>query len=292
MKKYYLLFILLLPMNSYQLNACTIIFSRDANSVLIANNLDYSNCFPRMWIVPATGDQYGRLCFGFDSTYTIAEGGMNDQGLYISVNALDEESGWKSDPTLKDWETWEGWYTSGVPDGILAKCATVEEAIKIFQSYNLFTLQNVKFLIADKSGSSVVVEWSKGSLVFLERMDKNYQISTNFVTSNYLPEEIPCYRYKLATDIFEAHDNSTSVDFLREILSATHLEFQFPTVYSNICDLNTGDVYLYYFHNFEEVVKINVFDKVKSGRAEYLLSDLFTYKPYVAHVYEQYFSGN
>lgn len=214
---------------------------------------------------------------------------MNDQGLYISVNALDQETGWTVDSTLPDWEEWEGWFESGVPDGILAKCAIVEEAIAVFKKYNLFTLQKVKFLVADKVRNSVVIEWSNGALKFLKRNEKGYQISTNFVTSNYKPEDIPCYRYKVAKKMFEDKKKGASVDFIRGILSATHLEFTTPTVYSNICDLNTGDIYIYYFHNFEEAVKINLYKKLKEGKSEYLLSDLFKVKPYVAKVYEDYY---
>ena len=256
---------------------------------MIGNNLDASNYFPKMWFVPPTEEQYGRLCFGFDENFKIAEGGMNDQGLYISVNALDQETGWTADSTLPDWEEWEGWFECGVPDGILAKCATVEEAIAVFKKYNLFTLQKVKFLVADKAGNSVVIEWSNGALRFLKRNEKDYQISTNFVTSNYKPEDIPCYRYKTAVKMFEDNKKRASVDFLRGILSATHIEFNTPTVYSNICNLNTGDIYIYYFHNYEEAVKINLREKLKEGRSEYLLSDLFKVKPYVAKVYEDYY---
>jgi len=169
----YLIVILFLVILANHLNACTILVSVQKNSVIIGNNLDASNYFPKMWFIPQTEGQYGRLCFGLDENFKIAEGGMNNQGLYISVNALDKETGWAADSTLSAWEEWEGWLESGVPDGILAKCATVEEAIAVFKKYNLFTLQKVKFLIADKTGNSVVIEWSKGALKFLKRNGKD-----------------------------------------------------------------------------------------------------------------------
>ena len=130
-----------------------------------------------------------------------------------------------SHSTLQDWEEWEGWFESGVTDGILAMCATVEEAIDVFKRYNLFTFQKVKFLVADKTGNSVVIEWSNEGLKFLERNDKIYQVSTNFITSNYKFENVPCYRYKVAASMFEDNRNAPSIDFLRGILSVTHLEF-------------------------------------------------------------------
>ena len=267
---------------------CTTIIKAKGTSILAGFNLDYHNFFPKMWILPASEGRYGRFCFGFDENYKIAEGGLNEKGLFIAVNALNVDAGWKADPALPDWEKWVGWSGTGVPDGILAKCATVDEAVGVFKTYNLFTLNRVKFLVADKSGDSVVIEWSKAGLRFVAKT-KDYQISTNFITSNYEPGRYPCARYKVAEHILSVSADRLSVDLIRSILSATHMEFQTPTVYSNICDLGSGDIFIYYFHNYEDVVKINIFEELKKDEARYVVESLFKVKPYVADVYKTFF---
>lgn len=269
--------------------SCTLVFRTKQGECLVANNLDCDNVFPRVWFVPGNGELYGRFCFGTDVNERIAEGGMNEWGLYIGVNALDESSAWKRDPGLPDWEEWEGWFGTGVPDGILARCKTVEEAEAVFRSHNLFTLDRVKFLLADRSGASVVVEWNASrGLVFLERGEEDFQISTNFVTSKYSPEEIPCYRYELARMMLEGEGEKPGIELLRDVLSATHLEFQTPTVLSAVCDLASGDIHLYYFHYFEKVCAFNLRDELEKGARGYLLSELVPIKPYVAKVYEDF----
>jgi hypothetical protein len=267
---------------------CTTIVKAQGNTVLAGFNLDYSNFVPKVWIIPASEGRYGRFCFGFDDNYKIAEGGLNEKGLFIAANALNEDSGWKADPGLPDWEQWSGWYRTGVPDGILANCATVGEAVQVFKSYNLFTLRRVKFLIAEKSGDSVVVEWSKEGLRFV-RKTKDYQISTNFVASNYQPGQYPCARYNVAEQILSAGAGQVSLNMIRSALSATHMEFQTPTVYSNVCDLASGDIWIYYFHNYEEVVRLNLFEELKKGEARHVVESLFRVKPYVADVYKKLF---
>ena len=266
---------------------CTTVVKIKGNTVLAGFNLDYRNFVPKIWVIPASEDRYGRFCFGFDENYKIAEGGLNEKGLFIAVNALNEDSGWKVDPDLPDWEQWSGWYETGVPDGILANCATVDEAVEVFRSFNLFTLKRVKFLIADKTGNSVVIEWSREGLQFVERT-KDYQISTNFVASDFQPGQYSCYRYKVAEQILSASADRASVDLIRSVLSAAHMESLTPTVYSNICDLGSGDIFIYYFHNFEEVVKINLFQELKKGEARYEVESLFNVKPYVAEVYNKF----
>lgn len=140
---------------------CTTVFVVDEGGAHVGFNLDYGNFSPKIWIIPASEGRYGRFCFGLDDDYRIAEGGLNEKSLFIAVNALNEDAGWEADPDLPDWEEWSGWLETGVPDGILVECATVDEAVQVFKGYNLFTLNRVKFLVADKSGASAVIEWSR-----------------------------------------------------------------------------------------------------------------------------------
>lgn len=268
--------------------ACSTIMRATEDRVMVGYNLDTGSFYPKIWFIPAADGQYGGMCYGNGDFFQVAEGGMNDQGLYIAVNALNQETGWKGNPDLPDWETWAGWFGTGVPDGILAKCATVSEAVVIFKQYNLFTFRNVKFLLADRRGGSVVIEWHDGKLRFHERGDENFQVSTNVLTARASGDKTACYRFTLARTLFKQEEADVSVGFFRGILSAVHLEFGTPTVYSNICDLTTGDVTIYYFHNFEEGYGMNLHEKLKEGRSAFLVRDLFTVKPYVAQVYEDY----
>ncbi len=268
---------------------CTLVFTGTGEQRLAAANLDCSNVFPRIWFVPASEGEYGRYCFGTDKNQRIAEGGMNEKGLFIGVNALDNETGWKPDPELPDWETWEGWYESGVPDGILAKCATVDEAVAVFRGYNLLTLAHVKFLMADAGGSSAIVEWSEGKLAVVPRGAADHQVSTNFVTSAHLGGDPPCSRFRIAEQMMgDVPKGPSTVDGLRGLLSATHLEFQTPTVLSSICNLATGEIHVYYFHDFERVRIFNLNDEISSPRHGFLVRDLFEPQSYVAEVYESF----
>jgi len=130
-----------------------------------------------------------------------------------------------------------------------------------------------------------VIEWSMDGLRFIERT-KDDQISTDFITSNYEPGQYPCTRYKLAERFLATSADRVSVNVVRSILSATHMEFQTPTVYSNVCDLDSGDIFIHDVHNYEEVLKLNFFEELKKGEARYVVETLFKVKPYVADVYK------
>ena len=271
--------------------ACTNVFLVDGGVRLIGANLDCSNVFPRIWFVPAAGDQHGRYCYGTDENQLIAEGGVNDRGLFIGVNALNADTGWRADPMLPDWETWEGWFGTGVPDGILARCARVAEAEAVFGSYNLFTLNRVKFLVADAGGASVVVEWYDGGLRFLRRGAAGFHVATNVVESAYAGQQMSCERFRIARRMLAGDQalpaTPATLDEVRAVLSATHLEFQTPTILSTVCDLVTGELAIYYFHDFEQPLRYNLREELARERHGGLVGEMVAVKPYVATVYER-----
>jgi len=265
-----LLILALIVAISQSSHACTIVMASKDGVVLAGNNEDWKDPFTSIWFIPASDREYGRVCFGFGNGMQNPQGGMNEHGVFIDANAL-SPTGWKA-------EEGKSAFLGHLMDHILAHCANVEDAIAFFEKYNHPALERAKFPIADASGASIVVEWGQGKLQIIRNSDW-YQISTNFVQANFKPENYPCNRYKLADQIFKKSDKLT-IDVIREILSATHAEGDYPTNYSNICDLKNGIVYLYNFHNFEQVVTFDLKEELKKGKRVQEISSLF---PYTTH---------
>jgi len=74
--------------------------------------------------------------------------------------------------------------------------------------------------------------------------------------------------------MLQAADEYT-VDLFREILDEVHQVGGAQTLYSNIYDLNEGLIYLYFFHDFEHVVVLNVAEELAQGLHVYDLPSLF-----------------
>lgn len=254
---------------------CTIVMIAKGQIVLAGNNEDWKNPITKIWFIPASNGEYGRVCVGFDDMF--AQGGMNDQGLFIDANALGP-TGWKP---IEGKPTFQG----ELLDSILAQCATVEDAIVFCNKYNIPGLARARFPIADRTGASVVVEYGQEKVQYVRKTGV-YQIATNFVISNVKGEDYPCTRYRTADKMLK-NAADVSPDLVRAVLSATHQEGQYPTVYSNICDLRTGLLYLYNFHNFEEVVQFNLEAELKKGRKIYDIPALFSVKTHVAYVFDR-----
>jgi tetratricopeptide (TPR) repeat protein len=196
---------------------------------------------------------------------------MNEKGLFIDFNFC-AETGWKADPDKRD-------LADDPTDYLLSRFAAVDEVVEFFKKNNV-DLNGGMFVVADAKGRSVVVEWANGQLQVLEN-GQGYQICTNDLLSpTGEPFKHSDIRWKLADKMLR-DQTAPSVGLIRRVLSATCAQFDFTTtLYSTICDLVDKRIYLYHFHDFEEVV---VFDlKRELGERESMRSipDLFPVHSY------------
>ena len=258
---------------------CTVVTMAKNNIALAGNNEDYIEPRTKIWFYPASDESYGYVIWGFDRYLYSSQGGMNDQGLFIDILAVGF-TGWKNDPEKPDFENDEIEY-------ILAHFASVDEVVEFFQQYDI-DLSYVRFVMADAQGKSVIFEWWKDRLQIILR-EKDYQIATNFIQSVFdSPEEYPCQRYKIADQILQSQEIPT-VDLIRRVLSATCFEAYYcRTLYSTICDLKNKKVYVYHYHNFEEVVIFDLERELQKGRQSYAIPSLFGIRPFSERFPNQY----
>jgi hypothetical protein len=254
-------------------SACTIITMARGTKVWIGNNEDWTDPRTKMWIVPASPGEYGRVLFGFENRFI--QGGINERVLFLDANAL-EPPGWTPDPAKP---LFEDSFDKQIGDDILAHCASVADAIRFFETYSVF-LNGGKFVIADAAGESITVEWAEGQ-DRITRRDGTYQISSNIPQWNIVPGKVDDPRYNIAEKVVLSR-NDVSLDTVRAVLSATHKEWAYPTIYSYICDLESLTVYLYNFHNFEEAYVFNLRTELSKGPRESDIPSLFVVKTFAA----------
>ena len=270
--------------------SCTIFSASVGNRVLFGNNEDYSNPKTYYWTEPAAHENYGALYLGFEN-YSY-QGGINEKGLCFDANALPDS---KINPHAElvappFYEPPFEKYTIWTPLLILRKAATVEEAIKIASKYQRSNWDrksgylSYQTYFADAKGDAVVISVDENGELDFTRKKKTdkFLVSTNFNKAN--PKnafDYPCKRYDIATGMFFrlSKENDLTVDFFKSILEATHVEGTFTnTLYSNIFDLNNGIIYLYHWHQFDEVAVLKVDEELAKGKITVRIKDLFSKK--------------
>jgi len=261
--------------------SCTIFTATYGEKILFGNNEDYTNPKTYYWVEPRSEGNYGGVYFGFDDF--IPQGGINEKGLSYDANAL---PGARLNPHPELPTSPSEW----IAKTIMKKAATVEEAIDIAGRYkraNWGMPLKYQIILADAKGDAVVIgAGPDGELTFTKKKPGDgYLVSTNFNRAN--PKNAysyPCERYDKAVEMLakiEDEDDLT-VDYFKSILDAVHCEDgQFEgksvnTLYSNIFDLRNGIIYLYYWHQFDEVVKLDVAEQIAKGSFKSRISDLFS----------------
>ena len=238
---------------------CTVIYASNGERALAGGNEDWDDPSAQVRFLPPEDGKYGIVYFGFaNSTY---EAGMNDQGLFFDAAATSPLEVVGSRHKIS---------SGGYPvQEVMETSATVEEALAVFDKYNLAFMEDFQLMFGDSKGNSAILE---GDEVIYKEGD--YQIMTNFYQSQ-LPEGIlPGRRYRTAESMFE-RISDISLELFKMILYETHQEGRYPTQYSNIYDLTNRKVHVFYLYDYEKVVEIDLEKMLRQGAHTYELSSLF-----------------
>ena len=252
--------------------SCTIITVSQGDLALFGNNEDYISPETYYWIRPGSDKTYGAIYFGFVD-FDIEQGGINEMGLAYDINGLPNMSV-NPHPELPSAPIRIGKY-------MLERAATVDEAIELLSGFSWRQSLGGQIHIADSTGAAAVMSaGADGELAFTRKEPGDgYLVSTNFNLAYPQNGSEPCWRYNMATGMLEKTIKRSDLDVgqLRLVLDAVHQEGpSYNTVYSNIFDLRQGLVYLYHWHQFDEVVVLDVEESLAQGASSGRIENLFS----------------
>jgi len=263
---------------------CTIFTSCLGEKVFFCGNLDHPNPdgYIRFW--PASMEGYGGILHGYyakvnERSWIGYEGGMNEKGLAFDTNGL-------PDATMNPHpEKTSSWASDNFWRRMLKKCANVTEAIEMANDFDFGNMMDFQVHVADSSGDAVIISpGAEGELSFTrKKKGERFLVSTNFNKANpkHRHGEYPCKRYETAVNMLKKieREDDLNICYLRSILDAVHFEgASYNTIYSYICDLKGGLFYLYYFHQFDEVIVFSLKKELAIGERTVKIGDLVTQK--------------
>ncbi|MDP4090134.1 MAG: hypothetical protein Q8930_12790 [Bacillota bacterium] len=256
-------------------SACTVFNASDGSKILAATNEDGLNTNARAWFLPPGKDEYGAVFFGFDDTWV--QGGINDQGLFIDWAEEDSEEINFPEEGVYYKGNYSILYEGNLNEKILQSCANLQEALDMYKKFNEIAFYHAHVMIADKTGASAIIEPYKGELKVLKKEAGNQYMSNFNISESKEPDYVPnnvnmrFSRYYALERGFEANSQVTADNFRTLLESASDPE----TIYSNIYDLNSGDIYIYYMRDYSKPVKFNLKEELAKGKHMYELSALF-----------------
>ena len=250
-------------------HSCTIFTATQGETVLFGDNWDWHDGNLIIGFFPPSTEGYGSIHFGYmegedSDSYTSYQRAVNDQGLAWAVNSIPKGKLNPHPEKPYSYTEDEFLYT------ILKKVATVDEAIHLAQYFDFGDSMIVQIHIADSNGDAVVIGPGRdGEITFTRKpAGEGYLLSTNFNLA--IPEKGPVdFRWDTASSMLDSLSESQTLtpEFAGEILKAVHLKtLTTHTLYSNVIDLNNGDIYIYYMSQYDEAVKLNIKEELAKGQ--------------------------
>jgi hypothetical protein len=262
--------------------SCTIVSgSAPDGSVWAGNNEDFIFDFETyLNVLPPASGKFGAVFFTYDGPTTFPQGGMNERGLFYDLNTI---------PNFPRSEYRDYAKRKPFPGGdtqlllhMLKTCATVADALALLERFQLDDLFEEQLHLADRTGELAVVT-AQG---VVRPPQPAFQVSTNFNLATQLnaAEGQSCWRFPIANRILNTR--GVSMESIRSVLDATQQPRQASTIYSNIMNLATGDVYLYYAADFEHAKHYRWADLMALPTRSVLMRTLFPDAP-IVRIYEE-----
>lgn len=255
-------------------SGCTVFTISKGENVFFGGNDDYITSDSYYWVDPGDTNNYGVIWIGQPDD---VQQGVNEKGLAYDANGLprvDVNPHSERIPVL-------GGYTS-YPVQIMHECSTVKEVINWINLHQWHSYMHDQMQFADATGDAVIISAGQdGEIAFTRKPSGDgFLVSTNFNVANTANSyNYPCWRYEKAQEMLgqlvKTAEQITAMD-ATNVLKAVHVEKGSSwTLESLVADLVKGEVYLYYFYQYDRPVVLNVKDELSNPRKAGPLSALF-----------------
>ena len=241
--------------------ACTVFYIYKDGRVLAASNEDWSDPNTKMWFYPASADRHGWVKFGFAGGFPQA--GMNDCGMFWDGTA----GPYLGMPYSEENKIL---YDGPLMQKLMEECSGIPDAIEVFDHYYCQDQYRAQYLVGGAAGYSMIVEGDN-----IIHNDYGFQVLTNFYQSEPELGGYPCWRFDKAVEKLENCDSITDY-FMGTVLAATHQDGKYPTQYSLIFDPQQSMIYLFYYHNYDEFLLIDLADELAKDTSSYSIPPIFS----------------
>lgn len=236
---------------------CTIFVVSRGGQVLVGANEDFGQVAmtPKHWIQfhpKKPGEKFGYVAFGFPAYPQFPQAAINEAGLFYDYNALKfKDVGRPGKPPL----------TVEALEKVMTQCKTVKEAVEFMVGYDDFPSSAGQMVLGDATGDSAIAERHTST----PRKEGDFQIGTNFRTSETPNDQIVCPRWR-ACNTELGKGAAVSVESVRALCEKVKMSnFGGLTSYTTVCGLKAAKVYLFRAEDFATVTVIDVAAELKKG---------------------------
>lgn len=251
--------------------ACSMYKITQDGRTIVGCNEDAWRTTPHIWFEKGKGN-YGAAFTGsrFDGNDGYApQSGMNEAGLVFSRLAARTPKNRNRQTVNKKQITNPSIYLKE----ILHSCATVLEVYNYISKYDhRFFIEDV-FIYIDKSGEYLIVE----------PFSMSFGNDSTYVLSNFCPSETSTQdaykqiRYRNGSE-FLKNKIDTTFEFYTRMSDTMHVcrdKRGDGTLLTSIWDITNGNVSLYFYHNYDTMIRFNLDEELSKGDHIIAIAPLF-----------------
>jgi hypothetical protein len=254
--------------------SCSLYKITAGGKTILGNNEDSWGRDAIIWFEQGTREKYGMACFGYEQKKPNPDGAINEHGLAFDAFTMPHRPGIPERNPRKQNFSYAQLRT------IMQRCKTVEEVYAFLYKENLQSLNgSILFsggmlLFADRSGKYLVVE--AGKMTF---GNQNTFVLANFnVAETKDLKSVKMERFQKGLSFLRNKTTETTLEFctaLSDTMSVSRARIGDGTLYTNILDLETGLIHLYFFHDYRNRKTFDLRKELSKGDHSYRLCDLF-----------------
>lgn len=257
-----MLLLLVVSIDSYACSVCKVTVN---GRTYIGSNEDNWRTGSRIWFENKTFGKLGAVYVGYGDNFP--QGGMNEAGL-----AFDGLTVYPKDIFIDPRKTTETNSNTFIRE-IMQNCKTVQEVRDFAIKFNRPFKGGVVFFV-DKFGKYLIMEPDTMTIG-----DDDKYIIANFCPSNTTKnEKLNFERYKRGDNFILNHVNDTNSNYCLALLDTMHEcrnKIGDGTLYSFIADLDSGNLKLYFYHDFKHYKEFNLKTELAKGNHTIEMLDIF-----------------
>ena len=231
----------------------------------VGNNEDNWSTEPKIWFEQGETGKYGAAYVGHRRGF--AQGGMNEKGLVYDGLTLHHKPMQKSSEKLPIGDS------DLFLKKIMQECANIEELQNFISQYNVGYFSAGMFLFVDKSGDYLTIA---GNEII-------YGNDPHYILSNFRPADTPeldsvkIKRYQRGRKLLSERQEAsmTFTKTVMDTMSECRGDLCDGTLYTSAFDLEKGDIYLWFYHDYQQEVKFNLADELAKGNHSLEIPSLF-----------------
>ena len=242
--------------------ACTMYKTTMHGKTIVGNNEDWITPNTQIWFENQDANSYSVMYVGF---MDIPQGAINEAGLIVDGFAtlalpVEHTSGKKKESL------------DSVLIKVMQSMRSVEEVKAYYEELDLSEMQSYQLVFVDRSGTYLIIEGDE--MILGDDPEKTF--SNFYYSQTKSIEDVQLPYYQKGINFIDSTNAEVTLDYCSNVMEQMIQADITATQYSTIYDLTEMKVRLYYYHDFEEYIELDLNQEFEKEDYKLKMADLFS----------------